>query len=138
MIQVIRSSELKPHRDISCLPLQCRKSIFHSFVPKICCWSMSVSHHVSLSSIQWRSSNRQGRPPVARPCTQALPRQANRRQFHSTILHTNRGQFLAFMAPECRISKANFHQKFGSDTSGPPLMEWLSQLAPPPTRLLLP
>ena len=28
--------------------------------------------------------------------------------FHSTILHTNRGQFLALMAPEGRILKANF------------------------------
>jgi len=30
--------------------------------------------------------------------------------FHSTILHTTRGQFLAFVAPDGRILKANFQK----------------------------
>jgi len=37
-------------------------------VPKICYWSVMSCHDVSLSSIQWRASNRQGRLPVAIAC----------------------------------------------------------------------
>jgi len=41
--------------------------------------------------------------------------------FHSTILHTNRGQFLALMAPEGRILKANFQKFSGGNTPDTPL-----------------
>ena len=39
--------------------------------------------------------------------------------FHSTILHTNRGQVLELMAPEGRILKANFQKFSGGNTPDP-------------------
>jgi len=61
-----------PHRaDICSLALSVCQSLKigqgRAFcVSKICYWSAtSVSHDVGLSCIQWRVSNRQGRPPLA-------------------------------------------------------------------------